>query len=216
MAARAPGASSESNGAASESTGRRRDREVLEAATHEFYRRGYASATVQNVADALGMLKGSLYYYIRSKEDLLYRVASGVHDDVDRLLAETMTLEGLTALQRLEEYVRRQITHNLGHLEAISVYYHDVDRLGSARRKEIGERRDRHQALIVSLVRLAQDEGDVSRDADPVLLSHCLFATVIWIYRWYRPRAGLDTAEIVDTCTAFVVRGLSGHEAISA
>ena len=49
---------------------RARDREVIEAAVKIFWEKGYANASVQDVADALGMLKGSLYYYIDSKERL--------------------------------------------------------------------------------------------------------------------------------------------------
>src|ERR1700683_5628782 len=116
----------DSNGAAATPKGRRRDREVLKAATGVFYKRGYADATVQDVADALGMLKGSLYYYIRSKEELLHLLAAEVHDDVDSLLSDVTGEPGLSALGRVQEYVRRQVIYNVDNLAAISVYYHDV------------------------------------------------------------------------------------------
>src|ERR1700761_3203397 len=98
-----PTATAGKNG--SPAKGRRRDREVLKAATTVFYRRGYADATVQDVADAVGMLKGSLYYYIKSKEELLYRLATEVHDGVDALMSEVMALEGLSSLERIQEFV---------------------------------------------------------------------------------------------------------------
>src|ERR1700679_3195574 len=91
----------DSNGAPATPKGRRRDREVLRAATTVFYERGYASATVQDVADALGMLKGSLYYYIDSKEDLLYRLLLEIHDGVDEVLAEVEAAEGLSGIEKL-------------------------------------------------------------------------------------------------------------------
>ena len=44
-----------------------READVIDAAIEVFYQRGYAAATIQDVADKVGVLKGSLYYYIDSK-----------------------------------------------------------------------------------------------------------------------------------------------------
>src|SRR6195952_1565035 len=55
--------------------------ELIEVATDVFYAKGYDAASLQDIADRLGMLKGSLYYYIQSKEDLLFDVISTVHQE---------------------------------------------------------------------------------------------------------------------------------------
>ena len=55
--------------------------ELIEVATDVFYAKGYDAASLQDSADRLGMLKGSLYYYIRSKEDLLFDVIKAVHEE---------------------------------------------------------------------------------------------------------------------------------------
>ena len=112
---------------------KRRDREVLDAAAKVFYERGYAAASVQHVAEELGILKGSLYHYIKTKEDLLFRLLQETHDDVDRILAEVEAVEGLSPLERLHLYVQRQVEYNIDALERVSVYYHDVDQLSEER-----------------------------------------------------------------------------------
>jgi TetR/AcrR family transcriptional regulator, cholesterol catabolism regulator len=192
---------------------RRRDREVLKAATTVFYRRGYADATVQDVADALGMLKGSLYYYIKSKEELLYRLAKEVHDDVDRLLSEVMELQGLSALERVQEFTRRQVDYNVRTLEAISVYHHDVHHLSKNLRSEIVDRRRAHEAVLVSLLEQAQRDGSVDPNLNPYILSQSIFASVIWIYRWYRPSSSIDPATLRDTLVAFITNGITTRPA---
>src|SRR4051812_27611291 len=85
---------------------RRRDQEVLDAAAKVFHTRGYADASVQDIADELGILKGSLYHYIDSKEDLLFRLLDETHDDVQKNLDEVAALPDLTPLERLREYTR--------------------------------------------------------------------------------------------------------------
>lgn len=190
---------------------RRRDAEVLAAAADVFYERGYASATVQDVADSLGMLKGSLYYYIDSKEDLLYLLMEEIHEGVGEMLATIQAEEDLSALQQLERYARATIEYNARNLKKISVYYHDIDLLGGARREEIVSWRRSHEDQITDLIRQAQAEGDAVEDIDPKLLTNCLFATVIWMYRWYRPGRGVSVDDISETCGRFVLGGLTGQ-----
>src|SRR3954470_14043766 len=85
------------------------DAEVLDAAARVFYERGYSDASVQDVADKLGILKGSLYHYIDTKEDLLFRLLQETHDEIYEILEEVAALEGLSPLERLEIYIRKQV-----------------------------------------------------------------------------------------------------------
>ena len=190
---------------------RRRDAEVIDVAATIFYERGYATATVQDVADALGMLKGSLYYYIDSKEDLLYRLMIDIHDGVDHVLAEVMEAQDISAADRLELYVRRAIEYNARNLKKISVYYHDIDQLTGPRRKEILTRRRAHDEYVTKLIRQAQADGDVDASLDAKLLSNCVFAIIIWMYRWYKPGRGVSIEELSETSARFVRYGLKGE-----
>ena len=72
---------------------RRRHLEVLEAAARVFHEKGYESTSIQDIADAVGILKGSLYYYITSKEDLLFEILQDVHEQGLRNL-ERIRIEG--------------------------------------------------------------------------------------------------------------------------
>lgn len=185
-----------------------RDAEVLEAAAGVFARRGYASATVQDVADELGMLKGSVYYYIKRKEDLLLRLLTSVHDDADAILQHVVTAPDLNPLDRLCVYVRRQASYNLRNLDRISVYYNDIDQLSDVRRREILRRREAHEAVIVRLVLDAQRDGLIDGTLDARLLAYKIFAILIWPHRWYKPRGRVKLEDVVDSCVTFVRGGL--------
>src|ERR1700761_228 len=85
---------------------KKRQREIIDAAAKIFHRKGYSETTVQDIADAVGILKGSLYYYIDSKEDLLFQMLLEVHEDAKVIVKETAALD-LSALERLRVYVQR-------------------------------------------------------------------------------------------------------------
>jgi TetR/AcrR family transcriptional regulator, cholesterol catabolism regulator len=191
-------------------TSRRRDREVLEAATKVFHERGYADATVQDVADELGILKGSLYHYIRTKEDLLFWLLEEVHEHVEVILGEVAAEEDLPPLEKLELYVRRQVEYAVGDLPRISIYYHDVDQLSGPRLKDIVRRRKTHETWVREQITAAQERGEVNAELDPALLTNCLFGTMIWVYRWYRPNGNARRDAVVDHVTRFALAGVIG------
>jgi AcrR family transcriptional regulator len=182
---------------------------VLDAAAKVFYERGYSDASVQDVADELGILKGSLYHYIKTKEDLLFRLLEETHDEIYEVLEAVAAVEDLDPLARLELYVRRQVEYNIDNLLRVSVYYHDLERLSPERRKRIISRRREHERWVVELVKEAQKAGQADASVDATILSRCIFATIIWTYRWYRK--GRDDREMVaDVCSKFAIRGIVG------
>jgi len=194
---------------------RKRDEEVVAAAAKVFYERGYSAATVQDIADELGILKGSLYHYIKTKEDLLFRIFEEVHKEVESILEEVLAVEGLDPLQRIELYVRRIVVHNLNDLIRISIYYHELDRLSEERRRAVVAWRKRHDRFMRDLIRDAQEAGLADTSVDAGMLANCVFATVIWPYRWFHAGSKDTPESIADTCTAFVSRGVKGGFALS-
>src|ERR1700742_4125495 len=110
-----------SNGRARKPRVRRRAAEVEEAATDLFHRQGYEATSVEDIAGALGILKGSLYYYISSKEDLLFEIVSEVHADVQRILDEQVGIDDVAPLERIARYVREQALYNVRNVPRISV-----------------------------------------------------------------------------------------------
>jgi AcrR family transcriptional regulator len=183
---------------------------VLRAAARVFHARGYAGTSVQDVADELGILKGSLYHYISSKEELLFRLLDGTHTEVNRILDEVCAVEG-PPLERLREYVRRQVSFCLENLERVAVYHHDLERLGDERRRDIVSRRRAHEQFVAGLIASAQAAGEVPADEDPALLSRCVFGTMILTYDWFRPGRD-DPRTVAEGCADFALRGVTGGE----
>jgi AcrR family transcriptional regulator len=187
---------------------RRRDEEVLQAASKIFYDRGYADATIQDVADELGILKGSLYHYIKTKEDLLVGLFDDLHAGIDEVIDAVSAAPGLDPLERLDLYVRRHVLFNLDNLERISVYYTDLRRVSEDRRNGFVERRKSYERFVTSLIRDAQDAGLADPSLDAGMVSNCVFATIIWTYRWYRADGRASAAEVAEQCAEFVVGGV--------
>src|SRR5712671_2334837 len=99
----------------------KRDGELLEVAAELFCRRGYAETSVRELADALGIRKASLYHYIDSKDDLLYRICRQVHEDSQHLFDRLENTDE-PAIERLEAYIRGRVAFNVENLNRLAVY----------------------------------------------------------------------------------------------
>jgi TetR/AcrR family transcriptional regulator, cholesterol catabolism regulator len=191
--------------------GARREQEVLDAATKVFFSRGYADASVQDIADELGILKGSLYHYIDSKEDLLFRLITEVHNDVESILEEVSALEGVGPLERLHEYFVRQGAYMTRHLAKLAIYYHDMDQLSGSRHDALAATRTVHARYVADLIKQAQVEGEVDKDLDPQLMGQFAFGTLIWMYRWYKPSGKFKADAVANGLADFITRSLGAE-----
>ena len=187
--------------AISESGGERRRRrdpsdrrkEIIDAAAAIFQEKGYASTSIQDVADAINILKGSLYYYIKSKDDLLFEVIQEVHQGGVANLEVSKNTDG-NALQRIRSFVATHITYNVENLAKMTVFLHDFRALSPDRRSEIIEERDLYDHHLRTLVEEGKDEGSVRADIDPKMAAFSILGSVNWMYQWYKPEGpkGID------------------------
>jgi AcrR family transcriptional regulator len=209
MAAKAKKAGGGKRGGARRNSPRRRDSEVLDAAAKVFYSRGYAAASVQDIADELDILKGSLYHYIEKKEDLLFWLLKGSHDDVEGILEE-IAASDLPPLEQLREYTRRQVEYTSNNLVRMAIYYREASQLSTARRHQITSKRRAHEQFVASLIARAQESGEAKGGGDPALMANFVFGSMIWVYRWYKPGRDRPPAEVAAACADFVIDGVIG------
>ena len=187
---------------------RRRQQEILEAAARVFHEKGYESTSIQDIADSVGILKGSLYYYITSKEDLLFEIIQDVHEEALKNLDRTAAVDG-DALQKIRAFVVIHFTHNAVNLVKMAVFFQDFRSLNGKRRQMIVEERDLYDNFLRDLIRQGQHEGIICPDIEPKLAAITVLGMMNWIYHWYSPGGELSAAVIANAYADFVVAGLA-------
>ena len=173
-----------------------RRREIIDAAAAIFSEKGYEATSIRDVAEAVDILKGSLYYYVKSKEELLFEVIQEVHQ------GGLANLEGGkrdgSALDRIRSFVERHITYNARNLVKMTVFLHDFRSLGPELRAEIIEARDVYDRHLRALIAAGQAEGSVRATIDPRLASFSILGSINWTYQWYRPEGPNTIEEIAS------------------
>jgi AcrR family transcriptional regulator len=174
-------------------TGRRR--EIIEAAARIFKEKGYAATSIQDVARAVDILKGSLYYYIDSKDDLLFEVIQEVHQQGLENLEKTKHASG-SALERIHAFVVNHASFNAGNLAQMTVFFHDFRSLSEERRRVIVKERDLYDQYLRSLITEGQEQGSVRSSVDPKIAAFWILGGMNWMYQWYRPDGPQSMEEI--------------------
>jgi AcrR family transcriptional regulator len=185
----------------------RRD-QIAARAARMFQRHGYAATSMQQIADAVGLSKASLYYYVTSKDDLLFVMLEEVNLAGEAIVAE-VTAMPVSPLLQLAAYVRAWARFNVDHVAEVAVYTRDLDQLDRRRRRILQAGRDRRFEFVVQLIRAAQAEGEVSPDLDCDSAGHVTLGLVGYMHTWFKPRHGARAAELGDLMASMVIGGLS-------
>jgi AcrR family transcriptional regulator len=187
--------------------------ELIEVATQVFYEKGYDGASLQDIADRLGMLKGSLYYYFQSKEDLLFDLISAVHKEGLEVVRSRSEVAG-DPLVRLESVIRGHVEHTCRNLVPTAVFLHEMSALPLERRNEVLGSEHAYQGVFRDLVEEGQKDGLVRDDLDPRLAALSILGSANWVYRWFRPGGAFSPEQIGSEMADMAIRGIATEEAL--
>lgn len=185
--------------------------ELIEVATEVFYEKGYEAASLQDIASRLGMLKGSLYYYIQSKEDLLYEVIKSVHAEGLANIESLAAGEG-DALQRLRNVIIGHIDHECANLKKTAVFLHELQALAPERQAEILGGDHAYRGVFSNLIAAAQKEGLILDSLDTKLAALWVLGSMNWVYRWLRPDGEFTAHAIGEQFADMTIRGLAAAD----
>lgn len=167
----------------------RRVTAILESAVAAFRRHGYHGTTMEEIAAELLMTKGSLYYYFRDKEEILF----AVHDRaLDRLLAELARVKRrrVCPCERLEDLLASHIRIMVEGFHGTALAL-EFGALSPRRLRRIVEKRDRYERAMRALIEQGARQGCL-RATDPKLSGMAVLGAINWIARWYRPGGAAD------------------------
>jgi AcrR family transcriptional regulator len=185
-------------------TTRRREEEVVDTAIEIFSRKSFQGTSVQDLADALGILKGSLYYYIDSKDDLLFSIFDRVHNDAHLIVEETRLLD-VPPLERLRSYLERYITFFLLNLKRMTLYVREWQHLDDEHKSRIIDQRKIYEDFIVEMITAAQARGDVPKRINARYAAFFIIGAISSLPDWYSPRGRESPEKMARRYTDFAL-----------
>ena len=179
--------------------------DIMKSAAKAFRRLGYHGATVEQIAAALKMKKGNLYYYFKNKEAILFACHQYSLDELNRLLEE-VERSGLSADEKLRRLIVAFVHTILDELHGTALFL-DLEALSPVHLKAVIARRDTFDRGVRRVLEEGMATGTFG-PGDAKLRAFALFGAVNWIPRWFNPDGPASSQEIADHFADFLIGGL--------
>ena len=188
---------------------------LLGVAAEVFAEKGYHNASIRDIAGRAGVSLSGLYYYFRSKEELLFMVQDRCFRKVLTGLEERLA-EARDPEERLRALVHNHVRFFAGNMAAMRVLSHEYDSLEGEYRDKIRILRRRYSEICTEILReLRRSRGGA--DAVPLgVVTFALFGMMNWIYTWYRPDQTVSVDRLAEHLYRLFVGGFLGRSNGSA
>jgi TetR/AcrR family transcriptional regulator, cholesterol catabolism regulator len=181
--------------------------ELTRTAARLFAEKGYHGTSIGDLAEAMGVQKGSLYAHIDSKQDLLYEAtregAQAFHAALDAVPDKAPVTE------RIRLALRGHLRVVAEQLDVATVFTREWRYLEGERALEFLSERRRYEERIRALFREGREAGGLRSDLDDAAATLLVLSAANWAYTWLRP--GADTDALADRFFALLLDGIRGY-----
>lgn len=183
--------------------------ELLDIAAVLFAENGLRATTVRDIADAAGILSGSLYHHFDTKEAMVDEILSGFLDELFGTY-DDIVASGISSRAKLEALVAASFEAIDKHHSAVAIYQAEAAKLASQERfSYIETRNSRFRTLWKDVLSEGVRSGEFRDDLDVELVFRFLRDTVWVAVRWYRPGGALSADTVAKQYLAVVLHGIT-------
>jgi AcrR family transcriptional regulator len=181
--------------------------ELTRQAARLFAEKGYHGTSIGDLAEAMGVQKGSLYAHIESKSDLLWEVAregaQAFHTALDGVPDE------LPPTEKIRLALRAHLRVVAEQLDVATVFVREWRYLSGEPRDAFLAERRRYEERFRALFREGRELGELRTDLDDATATLLALSAANWAYTWLRPDA--DTDELADRFFIQLLEGMRGY-----
>jgi AcrR family transcriptional regulator len=184
-----------------------KNEEIFAHAVRVFKAKGYHGASMQDIADAVGLQKGSLYHYISSKDELLFKIfersTGALSQQLEAIIASNDSLTN-----KLHRAIEAHLTALCHQLDIYTVYLSERRTFGGKLNGKVRAEGERHARLLEKLIEQGIHSGDF-RKVDVKMTAHAILGMCNWLYQWYSPEGRLTPHEIAVIFSDLTIGGLA-------
>lgn len=183
---------------------------LIREASYAFGRFGYIDTSLEDIARKLNLSKAALYYYVKSKDELLYECYMLALDLGDQALGRAVS-EGKSGLDKIKIFIGSYIELLTTELDAAAILL-DYSYLNADMRAKIQQRRKDHDRILRQMILDGISDGSCGQ-CDPKLAVFWFMGAINSIARWYDADGSLDGAAIAEAYIHLAVNGFGRHGA---
>jgi len=178
---------------------------LLQNAARVFAAQGYHATSMRDLSKATGMSLAGMYYYVRCKDELLFRIQERCFTGVLQGARDAMQQESDPG-DRIERLIGHHVTFFAQNMSEMKVLSHEAQSLTPERQAAIDGLKQEYVELLVDLIDDAQGSGS---SVDKRIAAYALFGMMNWIYTWYHPKGEIPPAKLADQFASIFLNGIA-------
>ncbi len=184
--------------------------DILKAAALIFQEKGYHAASMQDIAEAVSLKKGSLYHHVNSKQDILLALLDeALFMILERL--ETIAIQDLSPSQKLRQVMRAYLSFLTESRSLSSVLLLEYRSLEPVYKDLHIPRRDQVEQIWREIIKEGISQGEFIQ-SEPGLTTKALLGVLNWTITWYQEDGLLSSDEIADQFADLFIQGMLVRE----
>jgi TetR/AcrR family transcriptional regulator, cholesterol catabolism regulator len=186
--------------------GRRQD--ILRRAAEIFASRGVARTSIEDIAYAAGIKREGIYYYFKSRSDILVEIILPQSNSLLRSLQRLMR-SNAPSIEKLYSAIEIHLdAYNPAYIEMSIALKEDHFATKDAKTKELKDVWDEYEKLWTKLIREGQANGDFKSELDPKMAAYGILGMCNWVSRWYSPNKSVSIQQIIETFFSIASSGV--------
>jgi len=162
-----------------------RREEVYTEATKLFRKNGYLKTTMEEIAQAVKIKKGSLYYYIKDKETLLFDILDRTND----ILLESLrglSLQGLPTKEKLARLIHIHLLNVSQYRNEIPLLINEAKNLRPDLRKMVFSKRTQYEKIFFEVIEEGLSNNTFIQH-DKTMVRFWILGGIFWFFQWFNP-----------------------------
>lgn len=181
---------------------------ITEESIRLFEKKGFSETSIQEIVDALGVTKGTFYYYFSNKEELLMDIHLSYIDGLLHHQESILNDSTKNCKEKLFEIVYLLIHTIQDQGPSARVFFREMRHLSKENLETIIPKRDNIRFNIERLLREGVERGEFRPDLKVEIVTFGILGITNWSYQWFNPKGEVTDREVAEIFVKMILSGI--------
>jgi AcrR family transcriptional regulator len=181
-------------------------REICTVAAKLFSQKGFENISTRDISKAVGLSDAGIYYYFKTKENLLFQILYDILNPGLELVRE-IDRSNQSFEEKLTSFMKFYTRYYSPEIEKLKLLVEEHKKVKKTHRRKINKIEREYLDILVRILDGLKREGKMT-DMDSTVCAFAFFAMVHWVYRWYNPKGTISPQDLSEIFNRIINYGI--------
>lgn len=172
-----------------------------------FEEKGFSETSIQDIVEAIGVTKGTFYYYFTSKEQLLMDIHLGYIGDLLERQEKIQQMQ-LSNREKVTQLIALLITDIANHGPSGKVFFREMRHLCEVNALEVKGKREKFRKNLEEIISDGMAQNEFRKGLEPDIIAFAILGVTNWSYQWFNPSGGISADRLAEIYSDLILNGI--------